>query len=374
MPVLAAERVTFKIAASPERVAELNQGIGGIGQAGKFLTAYPQDAEQAVRVATALDGATKDMRGPRVLTDRALSPSSLVHYRFSDYVLRAEDEPVREAERETPDDPFVAAGIVPEPKTKLIAGRYLITANLHRSIRGAVHLAVDAIERRTCVLKRAWRDAAFMPDGTDARDRLRVEAETLRSLQPDDHFPLVWDVVEDDDDLFMVMEHVQGRPFAQVARGRHADGAPPGTAEIATWGIELAAALERIHARGLVHRDLNPGNVIVGDDGSIHVVDFELAQRQGARPEGYGAGTAGYMSPGQAASEPAKVQDDLFGLGALLYLAATGDDPPPDVGDGSSVDAPRPLAEVIAACLSFDDERALDAARIRMDLERALRG
>ncbi|MGE5459866.1 MAG: hypothetical protein ACM3WR_04495, partial [Solirubrobacterales bacterium] len=67
LPVLVAEGVAFKLAASPEVLAALNQGEGGLEQAGKFLTAYAADDEQAVRLAVALDEATRGLRGPRVL-------------------------------------------------------------------------------------------------------------------------------------------------------------------------------------------------------------------------------------------------------------------------------------------------------------------
>ncbi len=72
LPPIVAEEVPFKLAASPEVLAALNEGEGGLEQAGKFLTVYPADDEQAVRLAVALDEATRGLRGPRVLTDRAL--------------------------------------------------------------------------------------------------------------------------------------------------------------------------------------------------------------------------------------------------------------------------------------------------------------
>lgn len=378
VPVLADERATFKVAASPRRVAELNQGVAGARQAGKFVTVYPSDPERAVRVARKLDEATAGMRGPRVLSDRALSPASLVHYRFGDFVLHADDD-APAGGGAPPEDPFVTAGIAPEPRVRLIAGRYLLTANLHRSVRGAIHLAVDAKEGKTCVLKRAWRDAALMPDGTDARDRLRDEAEILKGFSGDPRFPAVEDVVEDELDLFLVMEHLDGRTFAQVVHELHEGGTPPDQGAIAQWGIELARALERIHAAGLVHRDLNPVNVIVTDGGRVCLIDFELVQRQGERHDSYGAGTAGYMSPGQAAGEAASVLDDLYGLGGLLFLAATGADPPAGAqaaetrlearGDALS----ERLVDVITRCLSFDPARAVSAAAVRVDMEKALR-
>lgn len=342
-----------------------------MAQAGKFVTAYPADDATAVRLARALDGATTGMRGPRVLSDRALSPASLVHYRYGDFVLRADEKGDIERQEGSgrPADPFVAAGIAQAPRARLVAGRYLITANLHRSVRGAIHLAVDAKEKRTCVLKRAWRDAALMPDGTDARDRLREEALVLQRFEGDEHFPAVWEVVEDELDVFMAMEHLEGKTFARLVRAMHEDGNGPDARMVASWGIEIAAALEHIHAEGLVHRDLNPVNVIVGDGGRVSLIDFELVQEQGTRHESYGAGTAGYMSPGQAGGEPATPLDDLFALGALLYLATTGDDPTP----GVEVSGPPELAELITACLSFDATRVSSATGVRSDLEKALR-
>jgi tRNA A-37 threonylcarbamoyl transferase component Bud32 len=379
VPVLVAERATFKVAASPRRVAELNQGVAGARQAGKFVTVYPSAPDHAVRAARKLDDVTAGMRGPRVLTDRALSASSLVQYRYGDFALRAGEDDASTNAEARPEDPFVAAGVAPEPRVRLVAGRYLITANLHRSVRGAIHLAVDAKERKTCVLKRAWRDAALMPDGTDARDRLRDEAAILKEFAGDPRFPAVEDVVEDELDLFLVMEHLEGRTLAQVVHELHEASTPPGEDAIARWGIELAGALERIHGAGLVHRDLNPVNVIVADGGRVCLIDFELVQRQGERRDSYGAGTVGYMSPAQASGDAASALDDLYGLGALLFFATTGADPPSSVDEAATTlesragAVSRELAGVITRCLSFDSARRASAAKIGADLERALR-
>ncbi|MGH2753472.1 MAG: protein kinase domain-containing protein [Actinomycetota bacterium] len=322
LPILLAEKTPFKIAADVGRLIEINEGVGGIAQAGKFMTVYPVDTETSVRIARALDDATAGLRGPRVLSDRPLSPSSLVHYRYADYV------PDPGPRTPVPEDPFVASGLVDEKTVKLINGRYLVTADLHRSVRGAIHLAVDAEQGDNCVLKRAWRSALVTPDGKDAGERLREEAEVLRELDDDAHFPSVRDVFEEDLDVFVAMDHIEGPPFVVRIRARHDEGSSPTPSEIVAWGRELLAALKVMHERGYVHRDLNPINVIVSEQ--LMLIDLELARAIGAREASYGAGTIGYMSPNQQRGGPAEVGDDLFGVSALMFLAATASDPDPD--------------------------------------------
>ena len=360
VPLLAAEAVAFKLAATEQDLYEINQGAGGRSQVGKFITVYPRDEDQAVRLAVALDHATAGLRGPRVPSDKALSPSSLVHYRYGDFVMETvvEGSPRRDPEPTAP-DPFEAAGAVAASEQRLIAGRYLITSTLHRSVRGAIHLAVEVTKARTCVLKRAWRDACAMPDGRDARDRLREEADLMRRLGPDPHFPEVWDVVEHEGDLFAAMEYFSGPTLAAaVHEGKDGGRALPDE-EITRIGVELARALGRMHSLGYVHRDLSPANVLLRRDGNVSLVDFELALPIGSSTEDFAAGTPGYMSPEQEAAAPAAVSDDVFGLGALLHLAATGTDPGPDAPEPHEV-APG-LAAIIARCLDADPAARWDS-------------
>ncbi|HEX6608935.1 MAG TPA: hypothetical protein VF276_18690, partial [Chloroflexia bacterium] len=85
LPVLLAERVAFKLVASPAHLHVLNGAGYGLAQVGKFLTVYPRDDAQAVRLAAALDAATRGLRGPAIRTDRPLAPGSLVAYRYGSH-------------------------------------------------------------------------------------------------------------------------------------------------------------------------------------------------------------------------------------------------------------------------------------------------
>src|SRR5439155_15017643 len=85
LPVLLADDASFKVAASIRALEYLNEGSGGLSQVGKFITVYPNDDAQAVRLARALDEATRGLRGPAVPSDRPLTPGSVVYYRYGGF-------------------------------------------------------------------------------------------------------------------------------------------------------------------------------------------------------------------------------------------------------------------------------------------------
>lgn len=348
LPVLLDEGACFKVAASPLVLRSLNDGEGGLSQIGKFLTVYPAQEDQAVRLAVALDEATRGLPGPAVPSDRALRAGSLVHYRYGTFGGQAlETAPGqlvgalvgpggervpdhREARYHCPEwlvDPFVAAGIADAPTVRLVGGRFLVTGTLHRSPRGAVHLAMDVVDMRACVLKRACRDAGAAPDGRDARDFLRHEAAVLARLAPDPRFPAVYGLFEQDDgDVLLAMEEVEGVTLSEHIGRRAVTGRGLPPEQVVAWGRELAAALARVHAAGLVYRDLKTTNVIVGRDGRLRLVDFEFAHdpAEGGPPRG--VGTRGYYERPRAGDAIGEA-GDVYGLGAVLYAAATGAEP-----------------------------------------------
>jgi tRNA A-37 threonylcarbamoyl transferase component Bud32 len=351
LPVLLAEDASFKVAASPRVLTRLNQGESGLSQIAKFVTVYPNDDEQAVRLAVALDRATRGLRGPAIPSDRALAPGSLVHYRYGGFGNRTMQLPAGEVvpaisapdgalfpDRRLPvyrapewvKDPFEASGVVERPATPppLLAGRYRLVSLLGRSPRGEVYLALDLAHARRCVLKRARSHASVDVNGHDARDRLRHEAAVLARVAATGAAPpAVYDLVEADDELWLAMEDVDGVALHSYLVHRYAEGRPVGTDEVVAWGRQLAIGLAGVHALGLVYRDLKPANVIRAADGRLRLIDFELAYDLSGSASIFGVGTRGFMSPQQAAQQRPTVADDIYGLGALLYFAATGAEP-----------------------------------------------
>ncbi|HEX6290050.1 MAG TPA: class IV lanthionine synthetase LanL [Herpetosiphonaceae bacterium] len=350
LSVLLAEDASFKVIASVERLRALNDGEAGLSQIGKCMTVYPNDERQAVRLAVALDQATRGLRGPAIPSDCPLAPGSLVHYRYGSFAARLVQMPngLIEWALAQPDgallpdlrgvgycppewavDPFVAAGVAHDraPPAPLIAGRYLVVETLSQSARGTVARAFDLRDLRRCVLKRAARDAQIDRRGQDTRDRLRHEADVLACLAPDEHIPRAFALIEHDGDLILVLEDIGGETLEQRITRLSRCGCTLSEAQVVGLGRTLAAALQAIHDRGLVYRDLKPSNVIVGPDERVHLIDFELAHGLDTASPSRGRGTRGYMSPQQAAGAPPGVADDVYSLGALLYFAATGAEP-----------------------------------------------
>jgi serine/threonine protein kinase len=385
LPVLLAEPCAFKVAASVRRLYELNLGACGPTQAGKFITVYPGDDDQAVRLAAALDEATRGLHGPAVPSDRPLRPGSLVHYRYGaiagGYLQTASGDVLpalvapdgslvpdrRGTNYQAPAwavDPFVADGVaVKRAQPNLVFGaRYLAVALLHRSARNTVRLVVDTVTGERRVLKQA-RAAAGMELPGAAAARLRHEAEVLAALGSDARVPRVYDLVEHDGDLCLVLEDCTGPTLEQRVMELAAEGRFPPAEQIVAWGRELAGILATVHDRGFVYCDLKAANVILSPDGRLRLVDFETARRQN---EPWGAddhGTPGYISPQRGAGVAPTVADDVYSLGALLCFLTTGAGPTHAPDALSLLDRPVELLNPAAgALLAPVIARCLDAA------------
>lgn len=389
LPLLFAESVNFKVVSSLDLLHELNSGAGGLSQIGKFITVYPADDAQAVRLAEALDNATRGFRGPAVPSDLCLKPGSLVFYRYGRFdhlrfrtplgsLVPAIKTPAGESvpdqrsntyyAPEWVNDPFVAAGIArPQPaRSPLVAQRFLITATEFVSPRGAIHLAMDVEDPRICILKEANRDACLGFDGRDARDRLRQEAAVLAQLSHHDRFPAPYALVEDQGSVFLAMEEVQGETLEEHVYKLALQGRFIPVDQLLDYGRQLAEALRVVHENGIIYRDLKPPNVIVSRDRFLRLIDFELAQELSVPTEPSGVGTRGYRSPQQAAGQQPAITDDVYSLGALLYFLATGADPSHAPHPFALLDRPVRLlnpsipsraARVIAKCLDPDPGR-----------------
>ncbi|HVA89668.1 MAG TPA: class IV lanthionine synthetase LanL [Chloroflexota bacterium] len=386
IPVVLREGAHFKAAASSRKLASLNQGEFGPTQVGKFITIYPCDDAQALRLALALDEATRGLRGPAAPTDRALRAGSLVHYRYGAFGSRlmqlpsgeivhtilgpgGASQPDRRVMGFTAPDwaanPFATLRLVdePDPTCKLIGRRYMQLALLHQSPRGAVWLAVDIQEVRRCVLKQTYRDALLNHEGRDATDFTRHEAEILTLLAPDPRFPRMYDLLEDSGDLFLAIEDVSGGSLERHITEHFGAGATVPTAEIVRWGQVLAGTLGAMHERGLVHRDLKPSNVMISATGEPRLIDFEMAYGSAIAKPPMGKGTRGYISPRQDRLDSPEPADDIYSLGALLYFAATLADPSRSP-DPFALPARPPallnpaidpaLADIITRCLDPD--------------------
>ncbi len=388
LPVLLSEDIAFKVIASGRLLDLLNEGDLGRSQIGKFLTVYPENDAQAVRIAARLHTATVGLRGPRIPSDRPLVPGSLVHYRYGSFghrrmqsllgsiepaLLSPEGELVPDAHvpfYQAPPwavDPFVGARVATAPDdprdAHVIGDRFLVVSVFHRSPSGGIYLAVDTATPCRCVLKKAERDASVGGDGRDAQERLRHEARVLAHLGPLGLSPRPLELIEDGGDLYLAMEDVEGTTLEQHVVGVLGRGVLPSEDTVIPWGRQLAEVLGAIHTHHCIYRDLKSNNVIVTPRGTLRLVDFEIASWSGDATAPNGMGTRGYCSPQQRAGDAPAATDDIYSVGALLYFVSSGAEPSQAPRPFSLLDRPLvlmnpkvspALADVIGRCLAHD--------------------
>lgn len=248
------------------------------------------------------------------------------------------------------------------------AGRYRIQNELGRGGMGIVFHAVDSVLERDVALKQLPRHLVGNPV---LAERFRTEAKVLARLT---HAGIVqvFDLVENDEGMFMAMELVEGGSLDGVLEER---GALP-VAEVARLGAVMAEALAYAHSQDVIHRDFKPGNVLLADDGTPKITDFGLAKiaREGPKltQEGAVLGSPAYMSPEQAAGGVAEQAADVYSFGVTLYEMATGrcpfegesiasvlsahiTQPPPDPASFGD-DIPPPLSELLLQMLAKTPE------------------
>lgn len=231
---------------------------------------------------------------------------------------------------------------------------YQILRKLGAGGMGEVYLAHDTKLGRNVAIKVL---PPHLSSDSDRLERFRREASIVANLNHP-NIITIFSVEEADGLHFFTMEHIDG----QVLSGLVPDDGLP-TSEFHRLAMPLVDAIKAAHARGVTHRDLKPGNIMVNRDGHLKVLDFGLSKVQLVDTPSSGSdslmetdfltghgqilGTTPYMSPEQLKGKPADHRSDIFALGTVLYCMATGNHP---FNADSS-------AEIISSILSYAPPR-----------------
>ncbi|MFJ9457212.1 serine/threonine-protein kinase [Kitasatospora sp. NPDC101447] len=265
---------------------------------------------------------------------------------------------------------------------RLLAGRYRLNGVLGRGGMGTVWRAEDEMLGRTVAVKELRMNASV-----EEEEKHRLIVRTLREAKATARIRhnsavTVFDVVDEDDRPWIVMELVESRSLADVIRE---DGplAPGRAAEIA---LDVLGVLIAAHALGILHRDVKPSNVLIGDDGRVVLTDFGIASVEGdasVTSTGMLVGAPSYISPERARGQKPGPPADLWSLGGTLYAMVEGR-PPYDRGSAlatltavmtedlaTPVNA-GPLLPVIEGLLEKDPAERLDATQTRSMLKRVV--
>jgi serine/threonine protein kinase/tetratricopeptide (TPR) repeat protein len=272
------------------------------------------------------------------------------------------------------------------PVPSALVSHYRLLEPLGSGGMGVVYRAEDTVLGRTVALK--FLPSQIIHDPKQVQ-RFREEARTASALNHP-NICTIYEVAEERGEMFIAMEFVEGRPLSESIR----DGRMS-TSGVVRYARQIAGALEHAHARGVIHRDLKPLNIVITPDGDAKILDFGLAKRtdpnevtrkslQAATVTTVGlAGTMPYLSPEQLEGGDASARSDIWALGIVMYEMAAG--VKPFTGDnlyrlctgiinGETPPLPESvppgLAAVIRRCLEKEPSRRYQrAGEVRAALE-----
>ncbi|MEM0963430.1 MAG: protein kinase, partial [Bacteroidota bacterium] len=198
-------------------------------------------------------------------------------------------------------------------------GTYRIQSLLGQGGMGAVYRGVDLMLDRPVAIKALRADIAASPDHVE---RFRQEAKTLARLL-DPHIATLYALLRDGDDLYMVMEFVEGETFEALL---HRERRLPASRALDLFRQALRG-IDHAHQRGIVHRDVKPANFMITPSGTVKVMDFGIARLLGTArmtQTAHAIGTAEYMAPEQVRAREVDARTDVYALGVLLYEMVAG--------------------------------------------------
>ncbi|MFC4245230.1 class III lanthionine synthetase LanKC [Gryllotalpicola reticulitermitis] len=331
--------LTFKFVPGEAEFRQRNDKQTDRGSAGKFITLYPLDEEELRAALAELERRVGGMAGPYILSDLRWNHGPL-YVRYGAFRLiethgsdgerlPAIRDPHGNAVPDARDAAFTPPSWLDLPdflaaqRASLGDGAapegfpYQVTEALQFSNGGGIYRARSSAGR-SVILKEARPFAGLTPDGRDAVGRTRNEEEILRRLGDDPTFVGIVDAFDADGHRFLVLEDIDGIPLSKALVQRspmvRADRGVVDYLDYRAWALEIADQIERavarLHAAGIRHGDLHPGNVLITPTSHVRLIDFEMA---GPSSSGESAMVA---APGFAA--PA----DLVGADVDLYSLA----------------------------------------------------
>src|SRR3954451_5986750 len=269
-----------------------------------------------------------------------------------------------------------------DPEQAPVAGRYRLGPLLGQGGMGRVWAAYDEVLERDVAVKEV-----LLPPAVPQSEREALVARTLREAQAaarvrHPRVVTVYDVVEDDDRPWIVLQLLAPRTLADVL----AEEGPLDPARAARIGLQVLDGLTAVHSAGVLHRDVKPGNVLFGPDGDAVLADFgipSLEDDPAVTSTGLLLGSPAYLAPERARGAAPTPAADLWSLGATLFAAVEGHSPFPREGPLPTLgalltedvpDAPAAglLAPAIATLLTKDPAARPDADAVRALLTAAL--
>jgi len=355
VPVLKEEEVAFKFASDLRMVRFSTSKNWPRSGGGKFITVYPKDLNQFLRLLDLCHNATKGFAGPYILSDRPYLDSKVVFYRYGGHkiissvtarglhvpmILSPQGDLVpdeRVAFYKKPEwiqEPFndqAASGSdtsLSRRDTLKLNGRYHVTGALKYSNTGGVYTGTDLQTGERVIIREARPFVTFGGnDGTEAIALLKKEARVLKKLEASTLTPRFIDLFQQWEHWFLVEEYIQAETLwgyiMNAIFGWSSHEAPKLFAFYRETIVALTKGLQLIHNHQIIVRDLTKTNVMFTADGQAKFIDFELAYEIGGDELPVAGSTEGYASPEQLAHQTPTPEQDYYALGALILESLT---------------------------------------------------
>ena len=360
LPTLDRLGLPFKVIRTPADLERMNDGRFGLTQIGKAMTLYPPNEAEALHAAQALQEALHGLPGPHIPSDRAFHDGAPVYFRFGPYDGRMQIDALGRARRilahpehgDVIDD--TDGGEVPPPSPALLPqsppydhlaflrDRLFIVQVLQLSAKGGAFLAVENTPpvRDALFLKTAKAFTHSDLFGRDALWAIRREHAFLERLAGLPGIPPAGELLSGDGVVALLRPYIEGERWWDL--WTRPDARAPHTRELLRHALEsLWRVVQACHERGVLIRDLSPGNILLAGDGPF-LLDFELAHDAASSEPPYRRGTLGFYDPARTRFAPPGPSCDHYALLALALMAHTGIHPAwfPE----GLVHAPIPLA------------------------------
>jgi predicted Ser/Thr protein kinase len=262
-------------------------------------------------------------------------------------------------------------------------GKYDVVKELGRGGMGVVYKAHDSLMERDVAIKLISEMVLAVPE---IKSRFLREAQTAGKLSHE-NITVIFDVGEDQGRPFIVMEYLEGADLGEMTD----EGKDFSLPEKLDYAIQICRGLSYSHSRGIIHRDIKPGNIRVTANKKVKIMDFGIARAESSNLTRTGAiiGTPYYMSPEQVQGKKIDKRSDIFSFGVLFYELLTGrkpfpgDEPTgvmykivfeePDRTDDRALSQPKELKPIVLKLLAKDpDKRYQDLSDAAADLDKIL--